>query len=132
MASFKNLEAALLTLKAEAIKHYAAIEMLISNPVAISQHTDFVDEIIKHAKALSECEEAYGSLQKHFVGQEQAPPASTPPAEPDSVEAPQPAPAHDPESVTKITEKNSPTMRRALKRAKSTKSKKNKESNKDE
>ena len=36
MASFKNLEAALLTLQAQALKHYGAIEILINNPVGLA------------------------------------------------------------------------------------------------
>jgi len=112
MASLKNLEAALLTLQAHALKHYGAIEILINNPVGLSDHTDYVDEIIKHAKALSECEEAYGSLSKHFVPQ----PAATTPVEP---RPPQ-------EGATVITSDNSPTMKRAQERAKSKKKEKKK------
>ena len=105
MASFKNLEAALLTLQAQALKHYGAIEILINNPVGLAEHTDYADEIIKHAKALSECEEAYGSLQKHFV--------------PKPAPAPQPVVRDDPKigQATVISEENSPTMRRAQKAA---------------
>jgi hypothetical protein len=118
MASFKNLEAALLMLQAQALKHYGAIEILINNPVGMSVHTDYTDEIIKHAKALSQCEEAYGSLQKHF--------------------APKPPPAAQPVvrdetnigEATVINEKNSPTMRRAQKTA--ARRKKRQETKKDE
>ena len=113
MASLKNLEAALLTLQAQALKHYGAIEILINNPVGLSDHTDYVDEIIKHAKALSECEEAYGSLQKHFVPKP-APAAHT-----------EPRPSQEGAAI--ITADNSPTMKRAEKQkaARKKKSKKN-------
>ena len=103
MASLKNLEAALLLLQGEALKHYGAIEILINNPVGISDHTDYVEEIIKHAKALSESEEAYGSLRKHFAPQQAPPvPAHT-----------EPRPTQ--EGATVITPENSPTMKRAQK-----------------
>jgi|TARA_E500000331_G_C17082525_1_gene637549 hypothetical protein len=109
MASLKNLEAALLMLQAEALKHYGAIEILINNPTGISEHTDYVGEIIKHARGLSECEEAYGSLQKHFV------PAA--PAPPPTHTAPRPTQ----EGEIVVTPENSPTMRRATKNANSKK-----------
>ena len=114
MPSFKNLEAALLSLQAEALKHYGAIEILINNPVGLAEHTDYVDEIIKHAKALSQCEEAFGSLQKHFV------PKATPATHTEPRPA-QPRPKQDGPAV--ITAENSPTMKRTQKRA-STKNKK--------
>ncbi len=65
--SLKNLEAALMQLSAKATEHYAAIELIINNPVAISEHTDHVGEIIRRAKHMAECEEAYASLHKHFI-----------------------------------------------------------------
>jgi len=99
MPTLKNLEAALLTLQAEALRHYGAIEILINNPVGVPDHTDYVEEIVKHARGLSECEEAYGSLQKHFVPK---PPPATHTA---------PRPAH--EGSVPITPENSPTMKRA-------------------
>ena len=113
MASLKNLEAALLLLQGEALKHYGAIEILINNPVGISDHTDYVEEIIKHAKALSECEEAYGSLRKHFVPQ------------PAPVTHTEPRPTQ--EGATVITPENSPTMKRAQQRTKARKKHERKE-----
>ena len=123
MASFKNLEAALLQLQGKALEHYGAIEILINNPVGISEHTDYVSEIIRHAKGLSECEEAYGTLQNHFVPKPQAP-------EPVQINEQQPATRPEPaEKLIKIDENNSSTMKRALKR---TRSRKKKESSKHE
>jgi len=115
MASLKNLEAALLQLQGKALEHYGAIEILINNPTAISEHTDYVGEIIKHAKALSECEEAYGSLQKHFVPKPQ-------PASPVQINENQPATRPPPvDGAITIDENNSTTMKRAVKRAASRK-----------
>ena len=99
MPTLKNLEAALLTLQAQAMRHYGAIEVLINNPVGLSDHTDYVDEIIKHARGLSECEEAYGSLQKHFV------------PKPPPVTRVEPRPVQ--EGPVIVSPENSPTMRRA-------------------
>jgi len=115
MASLKNLEAALLQLQGKALEHYGAIEILINNPTAISEHTDYVAEIIKHAKGLSECEEAYGSLKTHFVPKpEPAPPVQINENQP----ATRPAPV---EGAITIDENNSATMKRAQKRAASRK-----------
>ena len=123
MASLKNLEAALLQLQGKALEHYGAIEILINNPTAISEHTDYVGEIIRHAKALSECEEAYGSLRNHFVPKEQPPsPVHINEQQPATREAP-------PEGSITIDDKNSATMKRALKR---TTSRKKREAKKDD
>jgi len=123
MASLKNLEAALLQLQGKALEHYGAIEILINNPAGISEHTNYVAEIIRHAKALSECEEAYGTLQNHFVPK----PA---PQSPVSINEQQPAKRPPPTdgSIT-IDENNSSTMKRALKR---TTSRKKREAKKDD
>ena len=108
MASLKNLEAALLQLQGKALEHYGAIEILINNPTAISEHTDYVSEIIRHAKALSECEEAYGTLQNHFVPK----PAPQKPVQiSEEQPATRPAPSDD---ALLVDENNSPTMKRAL------------------
>ena len=112
MASLKNLEAALLQLQGKALEHYGAIEILINNPTGISEHTDYVGEIIKHAKGLSECEEAYGTLNTHFVPKPQ-------PQSPVKISEEQPATRQDPGEVITIDEKNSSTMKRAKTLAKS-------------
>ena len=123
MASFKNLEAALLQLQGKALEHYGAIEILINNPTGISGHTDFVGEIIKHAKALSECEEAYGTLQNHFVPKPQ-------PQQPVQINEQQPATRSlAPESSITVDENNSTTMKRALKRTTSRKKRETKKNN---
>ena len=117
MASLKNLEAALLQLKGKATEHYGAIEILINNPTGISDHTDYVTEIIKHAKGLAECEEAYGALQAHFVPQPQTTPS------PASLTEPRPTQ----EGSLVVTDDNSPTMKRTQKasKARKTREKKN-------
>ena len=113
MASLKNLEAALLQLNGKALEHFGAIEILLNTPAGISEHTNYVAEIITHAKGLSECEEAYGTLQTHF-----APKAASPPPVPTAPPEPRPPVT---EEATVITADNSPTMKRALKRTTSRK-----------
>lgn len=122
MASLKNLEAALLQLQGKALEHYGAIEIIINNPAGISEHTNYVGEIIKHAKALSECEEAYGTLQNHFVPKPQ-------PQSPVQIDQESPATREPAEGSITIDEKNSSTMKRALKR---TTSRKKREAKKDD
>ena len=112
MPSLKNLEAAMVQLQGKALEHYGAIEILLNSPAGISEHTEYVSEIIRHAKGLSECEEAYGTLNNHFVPKAPAP--TTAPSEP--------RPEATAESII-VTEDNSPTMNRALKRTTSRKKK---------
>ncbi len=109
MASLKNLEAALLQLQGKALEHYGAIEILINNPAGISEHTNYVAEIIEHAKALSECESAYSTLRTHFVPQPAAAPATHT----------EPRPTQ--EGGVVVTPENSPTMKRAQKVSKARK-----------
>jgi hypothetical protein len=66
-----NLDAALIQLRGEALAHLAAIDLLLNKPAAISEHTQFVDEIKSHAIRLAEAEEARAVLQKYFAQQEE-------------------------------------------------------------
>ena len=61
-----NLNAALTQLRGEAMEHLAAIDLLLNKPTAISEHTQFVEEIKSHARRLAEAEEALTVLQKYF------------------------------------------------------------------
>lgn len=61
-----NLDAAMTQLRGEALEHLGAIDLLLNKPMAISEHTQFVEEIKSHAKSLSEAEEALAVLQKYF------------------------------------------------------------------
>ena len=54
--SLKNLEAAMMLLSAKATEHYAAIELIVNQPVAISEHIDHVGEIVRIDVCLSECD----------------------------------------------------------------------------
>ena len=121
MPSLKNLEAALLQLQGKALEHYGAIEILINSPAGISEHTDYVAEIIRHAKALSECEEAYGSLKTHFVPKSE-------PVPPVQINENRPATRPEPvDGAITIDENNSATMKRAQKKAASRKKRETKD-----
>jgi hypothetical protein len=67
------LNAAVLKLQAEATTALATIEVLLNNPVAISEHTNYVAEIVLQAQKLSEYEDAMKALQHYFVPREPAP-----------------------------------------------------------
>ena len=113
----KNLyQAALHQIKGKALESLAVIEVLLNNPAAVSDHTDYVGEIIKHAELLAQYEGAMVTLNQYFG----PPPAA--PAQPPPQPLPPPVPPREPppessESLT-ITEERSPTMRRAAKKRK--------------
>ena len=73
----KNLyEATILQLKGKALEAYAALELLLKNPTAIPEHSDWVGEIIKHTATLAENESAMIKLQQYFGKEFQEKPAS--------------------------------------------------------
>jgi len=87
-------EATIMQLKGRALEAYGTLEMLFKNPAAVPDHTAWVDEIVKHTRALAENENAMVTLQQYFGNRfnppapEQAPPpaplpieSSTPPSE---------------------------------------------------
>ena len=99
------LNAALLKLKAEATTALATIEVLLNNPVAISEHTDYVGEIVAQAQKLSECEDAMKALQQYFG----PPPPPVPQGEPKNI---------DPATAVKVTPEMSPTYKASLEKQK--------------
>ena len=74
----KLLDAAILSLRAQALGALGAIEAILDNAAGIGDHTDFVDEIIKHAHILHEAEESSNALSKYL----KAPPPPIEPAPP--------------------------------------------------
>tara|TARA_R110002020_G_scaffold295713_1_gene511274 strand:- start:10156 stop:10500 length:345 start_codon:yes stop_codon:yes gene_type:complete len=75
----KLLDAAILTLRAQALGSLGAIEVLLDSAAGIGEHTQFVDEIIKHARILHEAEESSNALSKYL---KPPPPAAAPPPQP--------------------------------------------------
>ena len=99
------LNAAILTLQAEATTALGTIEVLLNNPVAISEHTDYVGEIVAQAQKLSECEDAMKALQQYFGPKPQPVPASSPKK-------------IDPATSKKVTPEMSPTYKASLEKQK--------------
>tara|TARA_Y100000296_G_C5060818_1_gene199715 strand:- start:382 stop:711 length:330 start_codon:yes stop_codon:yes gene_type:complete len=98
------LNAAMLKLKAEATTALGTIEVLLNNPVAISEHTDYVGEIVAQAQKLSEYEDAMKALQQYF-----GPPPAASPAPPQTI---------DPTAAVKVTPEMSPTYKASLEKQK--------------
>ena len=97
----KMLEAAIVQLRGQALEHITAIHILLENPVGVSEHTNFVEEIMTHAKKVSEYEDAMNALNQYFIPK--APPASR-------QAVPEPPLSERPG----ITPDQSPTLRRSL------------------
>ena len=53
----KMLEAAIVQLRGRALEHIVAIEILLKNPVGVSDHTNFVADLMMHAGCY-ECTES--------------------------------------------------------------------------
>ncbi len=104
----KMLESAVVQLRGKALEHLTSIEVLLDNPVGISDHTTFVAEITKHAKAMAECEDAMNIIKTYCFPQ----------ATPQPVPAPPPAPSAPVEPATEnlagVSPAQSPTLRRAM------------------
>jgi len=101
----KMLEAAIVQLRGHALEHIAAIEILLENPVGISDHTNFVADIMMHAGKVSEYEDAMNALNQYFVPKAVPAPSASP-------GAPEPPLAERPG----ITPDQSPTLKRSLER----------------
>ena len=110
----KNLyEATLLQLKGRALEAYAALDLLLNNPTGIPDHSNWVDEIIKHTQILTTNENAMITLQQYFAKRYAAP---TPPPPTESVLSPSTdAPKEKP---LVVTPERSPTLRRELEKQK--------------
>ena len=108
----KNLyDAAVLQLRGRALEALATVELLLKNPTAVPDHSNWVDEIIKHTKVLAENENTMITLQQYF-GKQFAPPPPAPGTLLPGAPAPQPG-----EPLT-ITPERSPTLRKELARQK--------------
>jgi len=112
----KNLyDAAVLQLRGRALEALATVELLLKNPTAVPDHSNWVDEIIKHTKVLAENENTMITLQQYF-GKQFAPPP-TGPTPPLAGPSPTPPPESPGEPLT-ITPERSPTLRKELTRQK--------------
>lgn len=62
----KLYNAALTQLRGKAMESLALIEMYLNNPTLVPDHSSVVEEVMKHAKLMSEYESAFASLQQYF------------------------------------------------------------------
>ena len=103
----KLYNAALTQLRGKALESLALIDILLSDPRAIPDHSSLVEEVTHHAKQLAEYEGAFLTLQQYFAPQKEVvrapPPTPTP--------APQ-APREGPPLSEAEMLKRSPTMRK--------------------
>ena len=100
-------EATIMQLKGKALEAYAALDMLLTNPSVVPDHTAWSQEIVKHAKILAENENIMVTLQQYFG------PRYNP--------LPSPAPSRTPappEEPLTTTPEMSPTLRRELEKQK--------------
>tara|TARA_R110000824_G_scaffold52615_7_gene145828 strand:+ start:628 stop:1002 length:375 start_codon:yes stop_codon:yes gene_type:complete len=101
----KMLEAAIVQLRGRALEHIVAIEILLKNPVGVSDHTNFVADLMMHAGKVSEYEDAMNALNQYFVPKAAAAPVPKAPV-------PEPPLAERPG----ITPDQSPTLKKSLER----------------
>ena len=126
----KLYNAAITQLRGKALESLAVIDVILTNPRAIPDHSSLMEELVKHSRELAEYEGAFITLQQYFAPSQPAPhPASQPaPQAPPPQPMPQaratpatPAPSPAEEEMLK----RSPTMRKAKKIRNSGKSKSN-------
>ena len=61
--------AALARFEAQKEEAKATIEIYLTNPVGIGEHSNLLDEVEKHTAALADAEEKISVLKSHFEGQ---------------------------------------------------------------
>jgi len=61
--------AALARFEAQKEEAKATIEIYLTNPVGIGEHSNLLDEVEKHTAALADAEEKINVLKSHFGGQ---------------------------------------------------------------
>lgn len=115
--NMKIYNAVLTQLKGKSMEHLANIDLYLNDPTMVPDHSTIVQEVIKSAKEMSECEGAFRCLQQHFSPQPKTkappakPPTPPPPAPPPPIEAP---PEVDSEPTTEAELlKRSPTFRKS-------------------
>ena len=103
--------AAFTRLRAQAMESLAVMDILLNNPTMVADHAGVVDEIVKHAQRLVQCEGAMHTLQQYFQ-----------PASPSPTTQGAPPPRGEP-----ITEKELAKTSTTFRKAKTTRRKKKKE-----
>ena len=71
--NMKLLEAAMTQLRGKALEHLATVEILLDNPRATGDHTNYVDQIVSSMREAMICENSLNALQMYFVPKQEAP-----------------------------------------------------------
>ena len=82
--NMKIYNAVLTQLKGKSLEHLANIDLYLNDPTMVPDHSTIVQEVIKSAKEMSDCEGAFRCLQQHFAPrpQNKVPPTEPPPPPP--------------------------------------------------
>ena len=77
------MAAAIAKLKAESIESFAVVDVMLNNPSGVSEHTNYVEELVSHAKNIYVCEAAARKIQegwgRNSTHRPTPPPAKPPP-----------------------------------------------------
>ena len=118
--NIKLYNAAMTQLRGKAMESLALIDVLLTNPTMVPDHSSLVDEIMVHSQTLAEYEGAMLTLQQYFAPerpeQKSGPPAPMPPGMTPEVVKPTREPIREEE-----LRKRSTTFRNSQKNAKSQK-----------
>lgn len=104
--NIKLYNAAITQLRGEALESLALLELLLTDPTVVPDHSSLVAEITKHSKQLAAYEGAMITLQQYF-----APPASAP--QPQTPPSPEPVVMPGKGITAEELLKRSPTLRKA-------------------
>ena len=58
------MAAAIAKLKAESIESYAIVDIMLNNAAGVSEHTNYLEEVTRHAKNIYVCESAARKIQE--------------------------------------------------------------------
>ena len=100
--NIKVFNATLTSLRASAMESLALIDLYLTDPTMVPDHSSVIKEVVRHSRELAEAEGAMLTLQQYFGPKPQAAPAPVP--------APLPTTATISEEELK---KRSPTLRKS-------------------
>ena len=67
--NMKIYNAVMTQLKGKSLEHLANIDLYLNDPTMVPDHSTIVQEVIKNAKEMGDCENAFRCLQQHFAPQ---------------------------------------------------------------
>ena len=87
--NMKIYNAVMTQLKGKSLEHLANIDLYLNDPTMVPDHSTIVQEVMKNAKEMGDCENAFRCLQQHFAPQPKKKVQQfEPPAPPPPIEAP--------------------------------------------